>query len=215
MSNESKLKPVPKNLDLMGSVPAGGAIAIGALAYLRVGGVAGAFLFGFGLFLVCTLNWPLVTGRMAFMYDYEPLYFFLIPIWLLGNVTGAMAIAALAQGAGVVPDYSIATAKMELSFPVLFVRGMLCEIFIFIAVRGYRRFDAPLIRCLFIFFGVAMFVLCGGEHCVADAFYLFACPSDVASGGQAFGRVGIVFLGNLVGAMDCLGLLNMMHAERL
>ena len=57
------------------------------------------------------------------------------------------------------------------SYLSLFLLGILCNIFIFIAVDEFKNNSHELGKYLGIFLGVMGFILAGTEHCVADMFY--------------------------------------------
>ena len=70
--------------------------------------------------------------------------------------------------------------------------GNLCGTYL--AADGYREVKNPVI----LFMGVAAFILCGFEHCIADMFYFSA--AGMWSGG-AFLRIIIITLGNSLGGI--------------
>ena len=80
----------------------------------------------------------------------------------------------------------------------LFVLGVLCNIFIYIAVEGYLRNPHEAGKYLSLFFGVIVFILTGTEHCVADMFYFWMAG---AWSGRAILCVIVISLGNAVGGV--------------
>ena len=76
----------------------------------------------------------------------------------------------------------------------LFLLAVFCGLLMFIAVDGYKRTQNPLILMLC----VAVFILCGFEHCIADMFY-FAVSSTL--GAQALLRLAVITLGNSAGGV--------------
>ena len=86
--------------------------------------------------------------------------------------------------------------KAEDSFGSLFVLGILCNIFIYIAVESFNKNPHELGKYLGLFFGVMVFILSGYEHCVADMFYISAagCWS-----GDMLLRVLVITAGNAAG----------------
>ena len=202
-------------LNFFSSVAAGVVISLGCVANIRVGGIAGAFLFGLGLFLVCVGGLHLVTGKMCFLFvrGGDENLMFKLPVWLLGNWIGAAVMGLFISCTGVASGDAIARAKMEIPPFEFFLRAILCEMFIFIAVRGYRHVKDPLGKYICVFLGVAMFILCGGEHCIADAFYLPFCPISICPVRTYVFRVMLVFAGNLLGAVLCAGHVYLIHEE--
>ena len=155
-----------KNFSLM-SIFAGLLIGIGGLVYLRVGGVAGAVLFAFGLLSVVMCGAQLYTGKSGFWpYRDWPR----LSLVLFGNVVGCMLAAAMAyycQNESVQENLSVILASRTVaSWDALLFTSMGTGMIMTLAVYGTRkRHYLPLL------FGVPVFILCGLPHCVADAFY--------------------------------------------
>ena len=86
--------------------------------------------------------------------------------------------------------------KAEDGLGSLFVLGILCNIFIYIAVESFNKNPHELGKYLGLFFGVMVFILSGYEHCVADMFYVSAagCWS-----GDMLLRVLVITAGNAAG----------------
>ena len=61
--------------------------------------------------------------------------------------------------------------KLEDSVVSIFLLAVFCNILIYIAVEGFRRNPHELGKYLSLFFGVAVFILCGFEHCIANMYY--------------------------------------------
>ena len=80
----------------------------------------------------------------------------------------------------------------------LFFLGVLCNIFIYIAVEGYKNNPHELGKYLSLLFGVMVFILVGTEHCVADMFYFWM--GGVWSG-HAVAAILVITLGNAVGGV--------------
>ena len=80
----------------------------------------------------------------------------------------------------------------------LFFLGVLCNIFIYIAVEGFKNAPHDAGRYLALIFGVMGFILCGTEHCVADMFYFWMAG---AWGGRAAACVLVITLGNCAGGV--------------
>lgn len=80
----------------------------------------------------------------------------------------------------------------------LFLLGVLCNIFIYIAVEGFNQNPHQLGKYLSLFFGVMVFILCGYEHCVADMFYFTVAGVWSV---DTFLRLLVITLGNAVGGV--------------
>jgi len=157
------------------AICAGAAIGLGATAYLCVGGVIGAFLFATGLFIIVEKHLQLFTGRMCriLLDDVETLV--TLPYVFVGNMIGAIVMGYLIRFCHIETNVNaIVAAKEEVfrtSGPVIIWRGILCNICIYLATRGYRAIQSGIGRYIALFLGVAVFVLIGADHCVADIFY--------------------------------------------
>lgn len=90
--------------------------------------------------------------------------------------------------------------------------GILCNIFIFIAVNGYANNPHQLGKYLAIFLGVMVFILCGTEHSVADMYYWSVSGVLYQAPAQSLLRIVVVSLGNVVGGV-CFPLLEKWKAR--
>lgn len=147
--------------------------------------------------------------------------------WLfvfLGNFLGAAFVAVLVVF-GHTPDLlggrlaqsivGAAQHRVNLSFTDSFIRGILCNILVCIAV--WAAFAAKKVsgKLLMSFWPVMLFVLCGFEHSVADIYFciagiLTAGEYGIAAEGLTFGSFLLrnllpVTLGNLVGGAGIVG----------
>lgn len=152
------------------SVFAGLLIGVGGLVYLRVGGVAGAVLFAFGLLSVVMYGAQLFTGKAGFL-PYKDLLKLII--MLAGNAVGCFIAAIIASYCGsetfTANLETIINARLAASWHALLVTSAGTGMIMTLAVYGARqKHYLPLL------FGVPVFILCGLPHCVADAFYYAA-----------------------------------------
>lgn len=152
------------------SVFAGLLIGIGGLVYLRVGGVAGAVLFAFGLLSVVMCGAQLYTGKAGFLPYKE---FPRLVIMLAGNAVGcalAALIARYSTNEALLANLDvILSARNSASWYGLILTSAGTGMIMTLAVYGARRK-----HYLPLLFGVPVFILCGLPHCVADAFYYAA-----------------------------------------
>ncbi len=142
----------------------------------------------------------------------------------LGNLIGSLFLALLFVYSHIPDLYdgalaqnlvTIAAAKTSLSFSDAFLRGILCNILVCIAV--WISIGAPSApgKILGLYLPIAVFVLCGFEHCVANMFYI---PSALFIGStygitaEGLNWIGFflknllpVTLGNLVGGAVIVG----------
>ncbi|MDE7311968.1 MAG: formate/nitrite transporter family protein [Eubacterium sp.] len=180
------------------AVLAGIAIGIGGVVYLSVENkVAGALMFTVGLYTICVHGLNLYTGKVGYLVSQPPSYLAsLLVIWL-GNLAGTgLTAAAVSQTriSGICEQAALVCgAKMKDSFSSLFLLAVFCGFLMFAAVDGYKATGNPII----LFMGVAAFILCGFEHCIADMFYFFA---GSAWSLRAIAGILVITLGNSAGA---------------
>lgn len=161
----------------LSAVLAGLSIGFGGLVFLSVENrIIGAFLFAIGLFCVCTMGFHLFTGKVCYVLQNDKSYALSIPLIWLGNLVGTGLVAGAASLTRVGPAVqeraaALCAVKLGDSMVSLFFLGILCNIFIYIAVEGYRSNPHPLGKYMALVLGVMVFILCGTEHCVADMFY--------------------------------------------
>lgn len=152
---------------LSSSILAGICIAFGGIALLKVGGLAGAILFTFGLLTVVHYKLKLFTGTAGFFETKKDLYnLFLI---LFGNIVGTSIVALMVNISmpTLVPVANEILAKrMENTILSTIILGAGCGFVMTTAVTFGREG-----KFLPLLFGVPLFIMCGFLHSIADAFY--------------------------------------------
>ncbi len=182
------------------SILAGIAISLGGFCFLSVDNkLVGSILFSIGLFLVCTKGYNLYTGKVCYCKTKENIKDLLVII--LGNYIGTNILALLLKCTRYASSLSlkansIIETKLSDNLLSIFVLAILCNIFIYIAVDGYKTGKDLISKYLSIFFGVVCFIMTGTEHVVADMFY-FAIAGNYSL--DAFLILLVVFLGNTTG----------------
>lgn len=157
------------------AILAGICIAIGGTVNLKVGGVAGAVLFAFGLTTVVYYGLKLYTGTAGFIRRHGD--WSMLVIVLIGNIIGCLLTALAIRYAH--PD-CIDKAGDILNARIAkgpFACGLLaigCGFIMTTAVQFARQG-----KMLTLLLGVPVFILCGFTHSIADAFYFLAAPWDV------------------------------------
>ena len=152
------------------SIFAGLLIGVGGLVYLRVGGVAGAVLFAFGLLSVVMCGAQLFTGKSGFLpYRDFPKLVAMIALNAVGCAIAALIASYSSSEALVANLNTIIDARLDASWHKILVTSVGTGMIMTLAVYGARqKHYLPLL------FGVPVFILCGLPHCVADAFYYAA-----------------------------------------
>ena len=159
------------------SILAGMMIAVGATCYLVVGGVPGAVMFAVGLMAVLTFKMYLFTGQAGKIPTGEIKIGRLLKTWA-GNLYGACLVAVLLVftplGGVIVPKAAaIVATRIAISPIEVMIYAFFCGLLMYCAVAGYEATGS----WLSAIFPVAVFIMCGFVHCVADMFY-FALGCD-------------------------------------
>lgn len=201
---------------LVGGFLAGLSIAIGGAAYLSLESkTVGAIFFSVGLFTVCGFGLELFTGRVCYVFERDRAYAInLIFVWL-GNFLGTLFAAELLRLTRIGPALieraeTLCATKLNDSPLSIFILAIFCNILIYIAVEGFSNSRHETGKYLALILGVAVFVICGFEHCVANMFYFSLARAYNA---KAVGYLMIMTLGNAVGGV-MLPLLRKFTADR-
>lgn len=193
----------------LNAILAGIALGIAGTVNLSVGGgIPGAFLFGFGLFLILCFTFKLYTGAIGYLVTQSRATFFpyigtLITIWL-GNFTGAflvgMAIRQTRVAEKIVPAaMKLCEVKLADTWPSILILAVFCGLLMFIAVDMFRQEQPPLFRFAMVFFCVMVFILSGFEHCIANMYYFSVSGCVTSNPGPTLISLLIMTLGNSLG----------------
>lgn len=155
------------------SIFAGMMIAVGGTVYLSVGDIAGAVLFSMGLLTILIFKLELFTGKAGLLVTREITFGKLFEIWV-GNFLGT---AIVASGLLFTPNSVVLSAKaleivairIENGILANFTLGIMCGMLMFIAVKTFAMTNG---QPIYAMLPVAIFILCGFNHCIADMFYL-------------------------------------------
>ena len=177
------------------AILAGICISIGCVVNLRVGGVAGAVLFAFGLTTVVYYGLKLYTGTAGFIRrrgDWGMLF-----IVLLGNIVGCLFTSLALRYAH--PDLvdsaaAILAARMAKGPLACFLLAIGCGFIMTTAVFFARQG-----KMLPLLLGVPVFILSGFAHSIADAFYFLTAPWEQLLQWPVLGLYMCEVLGNFVG----------------
>ena len=190
---------------LLLAIGSGMSICLGGGVYLMCENkLLGAFLFSVGLCTILVFKFNLFTGMVGYIPQKNPKYILdVVTVWL-GNLIGTYAFATLMSFTRI-GDKLKANAlaaievKMNDSATGLIILGIFCGLLMFIAVDSYKRNieDKPIIALFMAIICVAVFILAGFEHSIADMYY-FAAAGKYLDG---FGVLGLVTLGNAIGGM--------------
>ena len=153
MKKKEKRKIIMKGTELLREVLplailAGICISIGCVVNLRVGGVAGAVLFAFGLTTVVYYGLKLYTGTAGF-------------IRRRGDWSDCVE-----------PASKVLASRLAKGPVACFLLAIGCGFIMTTAVEFARKG-----KMLTLLLGVPVFILCGFAHSIADAFYFLAAPT--------------------------------------
>ena len=147
----------------------------------------------------------------------------------LGNFLGAVLLALAMKSTGLLGTTEnpslvgqaatkIAVAKLGLTFSQAFMRGVLCNMLVCLAVILAVAARTVQGKVLGIYFPIMVFVLCGFEHSIANMYFL---PAGLLSEGKFFSEFHTIFrnlipvtIGNIVGGFLVI-VLHPKHAKKL
>lgn len=225
----SKLNFLKKNPIgfFISSVLAGMFIGFGILLIMSIGGlltgqpekkiVMGA-CFGIALSLVVICGSELFTGNNMVMglgiMENKVSLSQAVQVWvvcLLGNWIGSILIAVifhlagLNSGATMAVFSQVSLAKMQGSFISLFMKGILCNILVCLAVWSSFRCKNEMAKLIMIWWCLFTFITAGFEHSVANMTVLtvgLLAPNGLAlSLNGYFFNIFTVIAGNMVGGI--------------
>jgi formate transporter len=212
-------------------VLAGAFIAFGSLFYLvavtdsglgyGIERIVGGICFSLGLILVVVAGAELFTGNNLIVIawaDRKITWLQLLRNWglvFVANFVGAAATAVIVDLSGIMGSHDgalgetavrVAAAKTALPFGAAFLRGLLCNALVCLAVWLAMAAHSVSGKILAIIFPIAAFVAIGLEHSVANMFLiplgLLVAPDAGVAGltiGGLAGNLIPVTLGNIVG----------------
>lgn len=192
--------------------------------------LVGACVFPAGMAMVLVAGSELFTGNnliIISLLEGKVKLHEMLKNWLcvfVGNFIGASLVAVLVVYGhtpdlfgGVLAEKVVAAAQSRVTqtFPEAFIRGILCNILVCIAV--WAAFAAKKVsgKLLMSFWPVMLFVLCGFEHSIADIYFgvagiLTAAEYGIEAAGLGWGSFLLknllpVTLGNIVGGAGIVG----------
>ena len=237
---------------------AGGAsassLAMHAISNVGLARFAAGAIFPVGLMMIVFVGGELFTGDCLMImgcvhgkFSAAKMIKVLVVVYL-SNFIGSVLFAELVNlsgqynySSGLLGAFTIKVAmgKVTLSFGAAFASGILCNIFVCMAVLMAMAAKDISGKVWAIFFPILAFVVSGYEHCVANMYYIpagifaKATPAYAAVAMESYGYTAAqlaelnwvnfavknlvpVTLGNIVGGMVFVGLpLYFIHAQKL
>ena len=194
--------------------------AIGNVGLARL--TAGA-IFPVGLMMIVFVGGELFTGDCLMIMGYLHREYRLVEVLrvltvvFLSNFAGAAMFAAMLNmtnqldfSANMLGAFTIKVAmgKVQMTFSSAFVSGILCNIFVCVAVLMAAASKDIAGKALAIFFPILAFVVSGYEHCVANMYYI---PAGIfAAGNPAYAQAAITAYGYTAEQMEALNWINLL-----
>ena len=191
---------------ILNAVLSGIMISVGGAVYLMCENkIIGSFLFSFGLFTIVQRGFALYTGKVGYIPENAPVYIIEVLVTLIGNAAGtAFAAVMLRQTRFSQTLHEKAelcmTAKTGDTTVSQLILGAFCGMLMYLAVdnaKECRKRNADISLVFGISIPVMIFIICGFNHSIADAFYMFmagAFPNDMP-------YILTVAAGNAIGGM--------------
>lgn len=201
---------------------AGMFITMGAIGYFSLvtytvdpglGKFLGALIFTTGIIAVLLLGSELFTSNcMAILSVYKKSvklgsFMKMLIIVLCANLVGTVIMALLTTGAGIFSEQMLETvfktALVKTNMPIgqMFISAILCNIIVCSGVMMAYSANTVIGKIMAIWFPIAVFVLSGTEHIVANMFYFmmaFINGASITIAGIVTSSL-VVTLGNFIG----------------
>jgi formate/nitrite transporter FocA (FNT family) len=140
----------------------------------------GAFLFAVGLFAILTRGYKLFTGAIGYFWERNRRFKLECAVIWLGNLVGTFLGAWMINLTRINPiaDKAAALVDVKLSDTPLsiFILAIFCGMLMYLAVHGWNTAEKGSVKIIACFVPVAVFILSGFEHCIANMYY-FALSS--------------------------------------
>jgi nitrite transporter NirC len=192
------------------------------LADISLGKVIAAAFFGIGLTIIVFTNMELFTSNNMYLTvssvegrtNWRETGLLWVACWF-GNLAGALLIALLLLGAGSLaqlpPDHALFTGavhKADQAASVIFMKGILANWIVCLAVRIALRCKEEVAKILVLVSIVFIFVYLGFEHSIAN---MGTFSMAILGGGEvtlagAAHNLLYATLGNIVGGVLLVGL---------
>lgn len=233
---QNKMK-IPWYKTLMLAVMAGMFIAVGSVAATiasrsfegATANIVKGAIFPVGLAMVIVAGSELFTGNCLLIMPLLQRCISLkgmaknLAIVYVGNFIGSIIIALIAtyshafQIADLAPKIvDIAEQKATLDFGQALLLGIMCNIFVSIAVWMSMSSNSASGKIVALYLPIMAFIICGFEHSVANMYYLTSgllssAVFNISAEGLTvtnciFNNLIPVTLGNMIGGMVCVGL---------
>lgn len=191
--------------DIKKSISAGMMIGISSIIYLICPNkMLGAFLFAIGLFIICTFDMYLFTGKVGYIFENKnnPNC---IKIWI-GNLIGCLITIIpmrIAKGEISLIAYDMIQKKLDNNFMSIIILSIFCGMLMYIAVENFQHNENNFAKIIGLFLCVSSFIICGFEHSIANMCYCIFSINSLSLAINSFIFILIVSVANGVGANLC------------
>ena len=172
-----------------------GALYLQCVAHIEnksVGVIMGAILFSLGLLSVILFKTNLFTGKVGYITTFRE--FWQGMIMLVLNLLAAFALGLLYKLC--IGESAALVSRFAKEWYRILFDSVICGMCVFLSVDLYKRTS----NIFTIILPVVAFIIFGGEHCIAFAFYIGSAPFD-AETGKALLYLLIMIAGNSIGAL--------------
>ena len=196
---------------ILNAILSGIMISVGGTVYLLCENkIIGSFLFSFGLFTIVQRGFALYTGKVGYIPENSPKYIIETLITFVGNIIGT-AFGALmllqTRFSGNIREKALTAMKVKTGDSIVsqLILGAFCGMLMYLAVdnaKECRKKNADTSLVFGVCLPVMIFIICGFNHSIADAFYMFAAGTFTKdlpyiltiAIGNAFGGMIIPFI---------------------
>lgn len=181
------------------------------------GKVAASGFFGVGLAMIVLTNTELFTSNNLYLaissYEGHTTWRDTLMLWVvcyLGNLGGALIVAGLLYASGLLGElpanhalYAGAAHKVHETAMEIFVRGILANWVVCLAVRVALRCQEEVAKILVLLLVVFMFLYFGGEHSIANmgTFAMALFGHGTITVPDALYNLAFATLGNIIGGV--------------
>lgn len=147
----------------------------------EVAKLLGSFLFSIAIVLIVFIGGELFTGNNMTMamgvYNKKVTWGNAIKVWVysyIGNFIGAFLLGGMVVMSGcvkgILTNYyeAIIPGKLELDPLTFFIRGILCNYLVCLAVFVGKKMETEIGKLVVMFCVITAFVITGFEHCIAN-----------------------------------------------
>lgn len=163
--------------EVIKSILAGIMIGLAGWVYLKLDrSIVGACLFSLGLISVFSLELNLYTGKVGGSSWFKDLYLVRV---LMMNLAGVLFIGLISR----LDDNVVRNAEMiiynktNIDIIKSLWLSIFCGLIIELSVQLYKRHKNYITTILC----VVLFISCGFEHCIANAYYIIVANADITA----------------------------------